>query len=186
MDIDHKNVRLDFPSLKLIPSYAEALREGFYRGIQPQKSEDEIIQIEQKPSAYIESLNKQGGSITLDNGDLVPKVPYENLWLSSDDIFIGEVSLRLQLSDYLKKHGGHVGYGIRPSLQNKGLGTLALSLTKKRAVDKGIHKLLLTCSPDNIASKKIITKNGGVHQDTIDDDSDSESVERYWIDLKAP
>ena len=37
---------------------------------------------------------------------------------------------------------------------------LALALRKSDAL--GLRELLLTCSPDNLASRRVIEKNGGV------------------------
>ena len=85
-----------------------------------------------------------------------------------DDTFIGAVSFRHELNEMLQNFGGHVGYGVRPSLAGKGLATLALRLTRERAKRMGIKELLLTCSPDNPASRRVIEKNGGKFIDISD------------------
>ncbi|MCF8495293.1 MAG: GNAT family N-acetyltransferase, partial [Alphaproteobacteria bacterium] len=168
--IDKGDVILALPHLDLIPSYVESLREGFRRGIVPAKQEHEILEIEKNPQSHLQSLNDQGGMVvTLPSGEQIPKVSYETLWLSCGALFIGEVSFRHELNDFLKKFGGHVGYGIRPSLMNQGLGTLSLKLTRARAARRGLKELLLTCAPDNPASEKIILNNDGVYQDTLAD-----------------
>ena len=77
------------------------------------------------------------------------------------DTFIGSVSFRHELNEVLENFGGHIGYGIRPSFVGKGYATQALYLTRKKAFSMGIDRLLLTCSPENPASEKVIVKNGG-------------------------
>jgi len=42
----------------------------------------------------------------------------------SDNKIVGSIQLRHELSDELRKHGGHIGYGICPSERSKGYGTL--------------------------------------------------------------
>ncbi len=161
-DIEKDKVVLELPSMKVFASYIEALEEGFYRGNEPIKNKDEIHQIKQNSKDYLSSLNSPAiGSYTTPSGEKFQKVPYETLWLSAEDMFIGEVSFRHELNEMLENFGGHIGYGILPSLAGQGLATLALKLTVERAKNMGIKELLLTCSPDNPASRRVIEKNGG-------------------------
>ena len=160
MKIDRNTVTLELPDMKLFPSYIEALREGFYRGIMAVKSEEEIQEIEKDPASHIQELNAPStGTVTTPDGTEFDKVPDETLWLVCDDVFIGEVSFRHKLNEPLENFGGHVGYGIRPSLEGQGFGTLALKLTKERAAKMGMDKLLVTCDPDHAASEKIILRH---------------------------
>lgn len=39
-----------------------------------------------------------------------------------------------------------------------------LKLALEKAKEKGINKVLVTCNKENIASKKTITKNGGIYE----------------------
>ena len=48
--------------------------------------------------------------------------------------------------------------------------------------DRGMKKILITCSPDNPASEKTIRKNGGVWEKDIVVDGDI--VRRFWITLQ--
>lgn len=49
----------------------------------------------------------------------------------------------------------------------------------KNAQNRGIEKVLITCSEGNIASEKTILANGGVFENTIT--VDDEVMKRYWI-----
>src|SRR5215472_15114123 len=99
--IDREAVALEHPSMNVFRSYVEALKEGFRRGIAEVKSPAEIAAIEADPEQWIASLNAPAtGTITTPSGHVVHKVPYETLWLSAGDIFIGEVSFRHELNDF--------------------------------------------------------------------------------------
>ena len=164
--IDKKNVILELPSMKAFDSYIEALEEGFYRGIQEVKTPEEIQTIKANPELHFKELNDQTpGEIETPSGEKFQKVPYENLWLVHEKIFIGEVSFRHRLSKFLEDFGGHIGYGIRPSYEGQGYATLAMELVKKRAKTIGIDTLMVSCSPDNPASQRVIEIAGGVFQD---------------------
>ena len=46
----------------------------------------------------------------------------------------------------------------------------------------GLDRLLLVCDDDNIASEKVILKNGGQYENTLFDPDEQVFVKRYWID----
>ena len=56
----------------------------------------------------------------------------------------------------------HVGYEIYEPFRCKGYGTTLLTLAKEDARKIGLSEIRLTCDPDNIGSKKIIERNGGI------------------------
>ena len=108
------------------------------------------------------------------------------LWMVDGDEFVGEVNIRHKLTEDLLKFGGHIGYGVRYSRQNEGIGTKMLSLALKYAkVELGLDKVLLTCNDDNYASIKVIENNDGVLQDKIQNTIENYTwtTRRYWIDL---
>ena len=108
------------------------------------------------------------------------------LWLVEDDEFIGEVSIRHELTDSLLSFGGNIGYGIRYSKWNKGYGTIMLSLALKYAKEViGLNKVLITCDDNNVGSARIIEKNFGLLQDKIINviDGVERITRRYWIEI---
>jgi predicted acetyltransferase len=56
---------------------------------------------------------------------------------------------------------------------------IALALDECKKL--GIHKVLMVCSKENIASAKSIQKNGGVLENAVEVDGVLE--QRYWIEL---
>jgi predicted acetyltransferase len=109
------------------------------------------------------------------------RVPASEFWLSDDDKFIGRLSLRHELNEYLLKMGGHIGYEIRPSKRRQGYGTEILRLGLEKARELGLLKVLVTCDEDNIGSKKIIEHNGGIFENAIEIEGDPVKNLRYWI-----
>ena len=94
---------------------------------------------------------------------------------------IGAINIRHFLNDILLKHGGHIGYSIRPSAQRQGFGDLQLQLALKFCKEIGLEKVLITCKTSNTASQKTILKNGGVLENILN--VDGENFYRFWIAL---
>ena len=116
--------------------------------------------------------------------DLPPnRVGADYYWLVNDETmeFIGEISVRHELNDALRICGGHIGYAVRMSRWNMGWGTLMLKLALERAKARGIHRVLITCNDDNIASARVMEKNGLVLEDKVL--AEGRLVRRYWKTL---
>ena len=129
--------------------------------------------------AYIRGISDAARGVNLPQG----RVPYTTFWLASGRRLIGRSSIRHQLTPDLEHEGGHIGYDIRPSERRKGYGTLILRLTLDEARRLGISRALLTCDSDNMASAKIIEKNGGKFQDEGVSERSGKLITRYWIEL---
>ena len=102
------------------------------------------------------------------------------LYDDSKDRLLGAVDIRHTLNDHLRKYGGHIGDGIRPSERGKGYGKLLIALALEECLKLGINDVLICCNETNVASRKCILANGGVFEDTIVD-LEGETMERYWI-----
>lgn len=110
----------------------------------------------------------------------VPAVTY---WLVCQNRLIGTTNLRYELNDFLREFGGHIGYSVRPSEQKKGYGMLLLGLTLEKAKTLGLTQVLVTCDKSNIASRRVIEKNGGVLENEVMLKDTGKPLLRYWIDL---
>lgn len=108
-------------------------------------------------------------------------VPGTIMWLIDQNEFIGQVSIRHQLTEYLKLYGGHIGYFIRPSARKKGYGSAILRLSIQEAHKLGIEEILLTCDTTNLASRKIIESCGGEFENTLPPVDDRPEKMRFWI-----
>lgn len=114
------------------------------------------------------------------------KVPAETFMLirENDNKLLGIVNIRLCLNDILLEHGGHIGYGIRPTERRKGYATYQLYKALEFCDEKGLDKVLVTCDKSNIGSAKTIQNAYGVLENEIIDPTDGEVIQRYWIDVK--
>ncbi|MBP7805027.1 MAG: GNAT family N-acetyltransferase [Candidatus Pacebacteria bacterium] len=166
---------LELPSIKYKDSFLEAIAEQDstqFSRVEGYTSESYDGDFD----AYLQKLEdyRQGKNLP---GDWVPQTVY---WLIDNEEFIGRVSIRHYLNDNLEKIGGHIGYSIRPSKRGKGYGNLILTLGLTKAKELGLENALVTCDRDNLASKKIIEKNGGVFEDERGDD-DGQIKLRFWV-----
>ena len=116
-------------------------------------------------------------------------VPYTIFWMVGPGapLVVGSVQLRHWLTPALEKEGGHIGYNITPSRRGLGLGTLQLALAldeiRNRYESLRLDRVLITCDTDNIASARIIQKNGGVFENEVISDYSGKPVSRYWLEV---
>lgn len=88
-------------------------------------------------------------------------VPESYYYLWDEDLLVGEFRIRHYLTDALRTGAGHIGYSIAKSARGKGYGTEGLRLTVQIA--KEIipeDEIYLRVNKDNIASRKVMIKNG--------------------------
>lgn len=114
-------------------------------------------------------------------------VPSTCLWLIADEKFVGIFDIRHELTDHLKRVGGHIAYAVIPSERQKGLAYNGLKLCCQYAHRVlNIQDALLTCHADNIASyktmKKVMIEFGGVEATPTSVDNHKEK--RVWIRTK--
>jgi predicted acetyltransferase len=162
------------PSPAFIGSYKSALKEFDEHGI---SGFWEFFGPLDDPEAYIQSISQYRHVAGLPIG-MVPASVY---WLVDNGEFIGHVSVRHCLNTALERRGGHIGYAVRPSKQGHGYGSEILKRVLPFVQALGIQRALLTCDKDNVASRTIIEKNGGVPADEIE--VNGKAVLRFWIQL---
>lgn len=102
-------------------------------------------------------------------------VPSTTLWWVRDDRYLGRVAIRHRLTPQLCEVGGHIGYDVRPSARRRGHATAMLRGALPVARELGIESALVTCDVDNLASRKVIERNGGVQADRRGDKL------RFWV-----
>jgi predicted acetyltransferase len=141
---------------------------------------DSVSLIHSDFDAYLHGLRQNEAGLGLQPG-LVPQTTY---WLVDDDRrVLGILRLRHWLTPKLERFGGHIGYEVRPSERRKGYATLMLGFGLERAREMGLQRVLITCDDDNIASIRVIEKNGGIFEDQIQHPGYDKPVRRYWIEL---
>ena len=108
-------------------------------------------------------------------------VPHTTFWLIDDhQKLLGVSNLRHHLTPSLEREGGHIGYGVRPTERGKGVATRLLEMTLKEAKKRGIERALITCDKSNLASARVIEKNGGCFDSEFQTES-GKVVNRYWV-----
>ncbi len=111
-------------------------------------------------------------------------VPQTTFWTLDDDHRIaGIVHFRHRLTPELEYEGGHIGYFVRPSLRGQGYGTCQLALMLEHVRKAGLRRVLVTCDADNLASARVIEKNGGRLTSQDISYHSRKLVSRYWIEL---
>jgi predicted acetyltransferase len=111
-------------------------------------------------------------------------VPMTTYWLmDSDNRVVGMSNLRHFLTEALLFRGGHIGYYIAEKERKKGYGTFLLQQTLEAAKSLGLHKVLITTGSDNIASRIIIERNGGILEDERYDPKRQKNFLRFWVDV---
>jgi predicted acetyltransferase len=174
--MERNRLKLAKPAMKYQAAYYEFFQEYQVSG---EPFIPWVIKFDPDPfDGFIKTLQDMEDGLDLPSG----YVPGSTFWLVEDDErIIGVVNIRHRLTESLRKEGGHIGYGIRPTERNKGYGTIILKLALEEAKKLGIRKALLTCSKDNIASAKVIINNKGVLDS--EDIVGKRALQRYWISL---
>jgi predicted acetyltransferase len=162
------------PSTAYFESYRAALKEFEDRNITGFWS---LFGPPDHAERYVSTIRKYRHKGGLPEG----LVPASVFWLIDENEFVGHVSIRHTLNAALQRRGGHIGYAIRPSRARRGYGSRILELALPHARALGIRRALLKCDKNNLASRRIIEKNGGVLADEIE--VDAKPTLRFWIDL---
>lgn len=83
--------------------------------------------------------------------------PYYIFEIYVNDSDVGNIVLR-EGTMQERYYDGHIGYTIKPEYQGHYYACEATLLVLEVAKEKGFKDILITCSPNNIASKKTIQK----------------------------
>ncbi|TDP97333.1 GNAT family N-acetyltransferase [Labedaea rhizosphaerae] len=163
-----REAHLTAPDLRYHRSFLGALREYH---------EDELRENLRDPADFarwLDDMREAGshGTAAIERD----RVRHRILWWVRDDDYLGRVRINLELNDELTEFGGHIGYDIRPSARGQGHATALLREAIGVAKEHGIVRALLTCAPDNHASRRVIERNGGVLHDLS-----AAGRLRYWV-----
>lgn len=114
-------------------------------------------------------------------------VPAHTFWLMRDGrTILGVLNLRHSLTPSLEAEGGHIGYSVRPSERGKGYATRLLAMALDEARRLGMKRVLITCDRKNVASARVIQKNGGrLENEVASRQPGREVTQRYWIELRV-
>lgn len=91
---------------------------------------------------------------------LVPGYTYF-LIRNEDDKIVGMINIRSPLNEELKRSGGNIGYGIRPTERGKGYNKINLYLGLEKCLELGLDEVLLDAAVENPASWRTMEALGG-------------------------
>ncbi len=158
---------LVWPARQYLAGYVAALERGWsadnVRG-RP-AAEEELRRIKADADAFLAiqvDREARAGDITMPDGTTVPRLPGYRRWMW-DGEFCGAIGFRWQrgteaLPPYCL---GHIGYSVVPWKRGRGYATLALAEILKDASGEGLRYVEITTTTDNIASQRVIERNGG-------------------------
>ncbi len=176
--------------MELVQPSAE-YKDSFIEAVREYKNEEEseptrgyrslsILDLEKDFDAFVERERSHAQGLNQPAG----YIPQTEFWLVDEGEYIGHARVRQQLNQHLYEIGGHIGYDIRPSKRGRGYGNKILELTLQKAREMGIERIRITCDVDNIPSRKVIEKNGGVLDSEIPNPETDVNKARFWIDIR--
>ena len=159
------------PSSEHLPSYIAALQQGWSMNAGANAAQAELHAIETDPVLFLsrqDDREAQGAPVLLPDGSHVSRIPGFHRWLW-DGEFCGALSFRWQTgTTQLPPHClGHIGYAVVPWKQGRGYATEALRQILPEAILLGMPFVELTTDPTNVASQKVIERNGGILFETF-------------------
>jgi predicted acetyltransferase len=160
-------MQLVWPARVHLDSYVHALRSGWSpNNLRPEEAQEELARIAADADGFLAACvdrEARGAPIVLGDGSLAQRLPGYVRWIW-DGEFCGLLGFRWQrgtpaLPPYVL---GHIGYKVVPWKRGRGYATAALRQLLVDVRAEGLPHVELTTDPDNVASQKVITKNGGV------------------------
>jgi predicted acetyltransferase len=164
-------MKLVWPAREYLASYVDALERGWspdnIRG--RITAEEELNRIANDADAFLASLVDREGAgppLTMLDGTKAPRIPGYRKWMW-DGEFCGSIGFRWQpgTEDLPPYCLGHTGYAVVPWKKGRGYATAALAQIITDAAAHGLRFIIVTTAPDNVASQRVIEKNGGVFVD---------------------
>ena len=129
--------------------------------------------------AYVAAQRARADAPNLPPGQ-ISEVVY---WLMDGETYIGRLSIRTTRDEALIRTIGNIGYMIRPSRRRLGYGTAILGLALPEAQALGLTRVLVTCDEENLASRTIIERHGGVLEGTTPSRNAPGMTLRFWIEI---
>ena len=122
----------------------------------------------------------------MENGQRLPEgsVASSTFWLIEDGDIVGVSNLRHRLNARLRRCGGHIGLGVRPSRRGRGIGAELMRRTLEQGFRRGMDELHIHCYRANPASARIIEANGGMLHSEIEHGVPPQVVQRFVV--RAP
>lgn len=96
----------------------------------------------------------------------VPSYRYM-ITLHKSDNNIGNIDIRIGYNENLY-YGGHIGYSIKEPYRGNNYAAKACNIIKSVGIAHGMDKIIITCNPNNIPSRKTCEKAGLQLKEIVD------------------
>ena len=160
------SMELVWPSPQYLFGYVHALQQGWSPdNLRPQAASEELARIAEDQTRFLaEQIDREakGPPVILPDGRSVPRLPGYVRWLW-DGEFCGVIGFRWQpgSTDLPPYCLGHIGYAVVPWKRQRGYATRALRLLLPEAKSEGLAYVEVVSDATNIASQRVIERNGG-------------------------
>ncbi len=156
-------ISLVVPSRAYLPGYIAALETGWSPDNTQDVHAEQLVSIRRDADAFLKDLISFDGPIRHADGSVTPRLPNKLFWIW-DGEFCGIIGLRWQAGteELPPNVRGHIGYAIVPWKRRRGYATEALRMILPEARSAELTRVFLTTDADNVASRAVIERNGGV------------------------
>lgn len=131
-------------------------------------------------------LEKYPGDLTI---NYVPSYRFQMVVAGRDEA-VGNIELRIGNTNHIVMYGGHIAYGVKPEYRGHRYAARACKLLLPLARKHGLNCVWITCSPDNIASRRTCELVGAQLVEIVDLPDDTDMYQRgekqkcrYRLDL---
>lgn len=154
------------PDRQRLPLFVEAMERSLAESSLEQWYAQEQLRMAREESELFlaQTQDMVGvGTIRIAEGVEVPRLPGFTRWMWDGELS-GVINFRWQTGTTALPPTclGHIGYEVFSWKRQQGYATSALAQMLNEVRPLGIPFVELTTNPDNIASQKVIAKNGGV------------------------
>ncbi len=104
--------------------------------------------------------------------NIVPSYIYDIVLHGTYEV-VGRIDVRIGMNRNLY-YSGQIGYSVEETYRGRGYAAKACRLVRRVAIAHGMETLLITCDPDNAASRKTCENLGAALLEIADLPSDNE------------
>ena len=114
----------------------------------------------------------------------VPEFKFDIFSCKTNEI-VGYINFRTGNTEKIIKYIGHIGYGIKEEYRGNRYSAKACNLIKKIAIENNIENIIITCNPNNYASRRICDIIGAKFIEIVDvppeiGDKDKQKCRYEW------
>ena len=159
-------MELVIPSLDYVEGYLDAVRRGWMGDRVIFGGPNQLLALaDRDPQLVVDALRDRStdGLLHYPDGSTAPRLPALFRWMWEGS-FAGNIDVRWVpgTTELPVDIPGHVGYGTVEWRRGRGYATQALASMLHCAAEEGLTMLELVTDPANIASQRVVERNGGV------------------------